>query len=265
MPEYLRRSAFNNITKVSKVGSKSEEEFDLEAGLNLLFFYNALDKGEFAGRENDWVTVYNQRIIEYGQMYDDETLNYILKTKPGAVQIPVDQTKLPRSPPARLVTVQRVNNGEDYKIRVRVRRPNENLFAQINYDFYDTQRNNKLYTCVLDTGAQETILPYYVKETLGTVGWSSCQRMAGGYGYPALMIGATDVFMVSIGDDNNWTKWVPAKIQVWEEYPGNQVGDALVGNDVTDQLAYLHEPVNPIKFLDVRDEVRLTTFVGTCS
>ena len=56
MPEYLRRSAFNNI---AKVGSKSDEELGLEVGLNLLFFYKAFDKGEFAGRENDWVTVHN--------------------------------------------------------------------------------------------------------------------------------------------------------------------------------------------------------------
>ncbi|CAB4402301.1 unnamed protein product [Rhizophagus irregularis] len=72
MPEYLRRSAFNSITKV---GSKSDEKFDLEVGLNLLFFYNALDK--------------------------------------------VDQTKLPRSPPARMVTVRRVNNGDDYKLKFK--------------------------------------------------------------------------------------------------------------------------------------------------
>ena len=102
MPEYLRRSAFNNITKV---GSKSDEEFGLEVGLNLLFFYKAFDKGEFAGRENDWVTVHNQRIIEYGQMYDDDKLSYILETMPGAVQIPVSQKKLPHCPLARMVTV----------------------------------------------------------------------------------------------------------------------------------------------------------------
>jgi hypothetical protein len=59
MPDYLRRSAFNNITKV---GSESDKEFGLEVGLNLLFFYNKLDNGEFAGHENDWVTVHNQRI-----------------------------------------------------------------------------------------------------------------------------------------------------------------------------------------------------------
>ncbi|GES89486.1 hypothetical protein GLOIN_2v1480732 [Rhizophagus clarus] len=216
MPEHLRRSAFNNITKV---GSKSSEELGLEVGLNLLFFYNALDKGEFAGRENDWVTIHNQKIIEYGQKYDYVKMGSILKIMPDAIQIPVDQTKLPRCPPARMVTVRRVNNGDDYKIRVRVKRPNENLIVQIPYDFYDAKRN-KLYSCVLDTGAPETILPYYVKETLGDAGWDNYQC---------------------------------------------QVEDALVGNDFTDQLAYLHEPFSPVKFLDVGDEVRLATFVGTCS
>ena len=103
----------------------------------------------------------------------------------------------------------------------------------------DTKRNNKVYACVLDTGASETILPYYIKEMLGNVGWNTFKRRADGYGHPALMIGASEDFMVSIGDNNNWTKWVPAEIQVWEEYPGNQVEDALVGNDMTDQLAYL--------------------------
>ncbi|RGB24831.1 hypothetical protein C1646_772560 [Rhizophagus diaphanus] len=43
------------------------------------------------------------RLVQYyGQKYDDDKLNSILKTMPGAVQIPVDQTKLPRSPPARM-------------------------------------------------------------------------------------------------------------------------------------------------------------------
>ncbi|CAG8678903.1 8849_t:CDS:2, partial [Ambispora leptoticha] len=94
--------------------------------------------------------VHNQRVIEYGQMYDDDDkLDQILEAMPGALQIPVDQTKLPRNPPAKMVTVQRINNGNDYKVRVRIRRPNEGLIVQINHDFYDTQRK-KLYTCVVD-------------------------------------------------------------------------------------------------------------------
>src|SRR2546421_7270603 len=107
MPEYLRRSTFNYITTV---GSKSEEEFGLEVGLNLLLFYNALDKDEFARYENDWVTIHNQRIIECGQMYDDDKLTCILKAMPGAVQLSVDQTKLSYCKPARMVTVQYVND-----------------------------------------------------------------------------------------------------------------------------------------------------------
>ncbi|CAG8635414.1 7690_t:CDS:1, partial [Scutellospora calospora] len=52
-------------------------------------------------------------------------------------------------------------------------------------------------------------------------------------------------------------KWVQAKILLWEDDPGNQVEYALVGNDVTDKLAYVHEPGNPLK-------TRLTTFLNTC-
>ncbi|CAG8810229.1 35712_t:CDS:2, partial [Racocetra persica] len=137
MPEYLRRSAFENIADV-------EFEFDNEVGYNLLFFYNALDKSEFAGHESEWVTIHKQRVIEYRQRYDDDKLNYILETMPGTVQVPVDQTRLSCNPPAKMVIVQRTDNGDDYKVE-----------------------------------------------------------------------------------------------------------HALIGNDVTDQLAYVHEPGNPLKFLDV--------------
>src|SRR5689334_9563097 len=98
MPEYLRESAFENIADV-------DFEFDDEVGFNLLFFYNALDNGEFSEHKNEWVTVHKQRVIEYGQRYDDDKLSCILETMPGAVQIPVDQKCLPRNPPAKMVIV----------------------------------------------------------------------------------------------------------------------------------------------------------------
>ncbi|CAG8503406.1 9180_t:CDS:2 [Acaulospora morrowiae] len=253
MPKYLRSHAFRNI-------ADREFEYDEEAGLNIIFFYNALDRGEFSGHENEWVTVHHQKIIECGQEYSDDQLDHVLETLPGAIQLPVDQTRLPRSPPAKMVIGQRANNGEDYKIRVRVRRPGEsNIVAQLTYDFYDTRNNNKKYTCVIDTGAPNTILPYHVKRVLGSRGWSTIPRIAGGYGAPAEQICASKIFEVSIGDDNNWTKWVQARILLWQEKPGNQVEYALVGNDVTDQLAYAHEPRNPLKFLNIADETRLTT------
>ncbi|CAB4382494.1 unnamed protein product [Rhizophagus irregularis] len=55
MPEYIRRGTFMYII------DDDDQEFGLEVGLNHLFFYNALDNGEFAGHENEWVTVHNQR------------------------------------------------------------------------------------------------------------------------------------------------------------------------------------------------------------
>ncbi|CAG8477678.1 14965_t:CDS:1, partial [Racocetra persica] len=89
-------------------------------------------------------------------------------------------------------------------------------------------------------------------------------RRAGGYGAPAEQVCASRMFEVSIGDDHNWSKWVQAKILLWENDPGNQVEYALVGNDVTDKLAYVHEPGNSLKFLDIGDETKLTTFLNTC-
>ena len=53
MLAYLKRSAFNYITDDE---SESNKEFGLEVGLNFLFFYNALDKSEFAEHKNEWVT-----------------------------------------------------------------------------------------------------------------------------------------------------------------------------------------------------------------
>jgi hypothetical protein len=72
------------------------------------------------------------------------------------------------------------------------------------------------------------------------------------------------MFEVRIGDDHNWSKWVQTKIAVWEIDPGDEVEDALIGNDVTDQLAYVHEPKSPLKILDIVDEGRLTQFLSEC-
>ena len=52
-------------------------------------------------------------------------------------------------------------------VRIRVKRPREGLIALLEYDFYDIENKNKKYTCVIDTGAPQTILPFYIKRTLG--------------------------------------------------------------------------------------------------
>src|SRR5437773_2303577 len=108
MPEYIRRHAFIKIADV-------EFELDDEIGFNFIFFYNALDRGEFTGHENEWVTVHNQKVIEYGkEKYSDDQMDYVLEIMPSAIQLPVDQERLPRSKPAKVVNPQHANSG-DYK------------------------------------------------------------------------------------------------------------------------------------------------------
>ncbi|KAF0373743.1 ATP dependent DNA helicase [Gigaspora margarita] len=199
MPEYLRKDAFIKIADV-------DLEFEDEVGFNMIFFYNTLDRGEFVGHEDKWVTVNDQKVIEYGKEYSNDQLNSVFKIMPNAIQLPVDQTRLLQSKPTKMVIAQRTNNGDDHK------------------------------------------------------GWSSIVVIAKDYSTPTRHIHASMMFKVSIGDDYNWTKWVQAKILLWEGDPGNQVEYALVGNDVIDQLAYIHEPENPLKFLNLEDETRLTIF-----
>ncbi|CAG8738090.1 uncharacterized protein OCT59_004638 [Rhizophagus irregularis] len=260
MPEYIRRYCFHQIT-----GTGSN--IDVQSGRDIIFFYNALKRGEFLGHENDWVTVYNQEIKAYGKEYSDDELNHIFKEMPGAIQLPVNQKSLPRSKKRKMVTTKRViDNGCDYKSRVGVRRPEEpELVALINYNLYDRYDNHKKYECVIDTGAPSTIFPFQIKRTLGDEGWNLRPIAGSGYGGGVTEIHANKMFEVHLSDRCNWTKWVPAKITVCDQKPGDEVEHALIGNDVTDQLAYAHEPNRPIKFLDSTDEEKLTQFLSTCN
>ncbi|POG59830.1 hypothetical protein GLOIN_2v1487515 [Rhizophagus irregularis DAOM 181602=DAOM 197198] len=210
MPEHMRRHCFFKITDYQS------NIDDVQIGCNTIFFYNVLDKGGFLGHENDWVTVYNQKIIEYGEKYSDYEFMQIFEKMPGVVQLPVNQENLPRSERRRMV-------------KACVKRPGEpGLFAQIDYDFYDIDNNNKRYQCVIDTDA----------------------IASSGYGEGALKYHSYKMFEIWIGDDHNWSKWVQTKIAVWEADSGDQVEDILIGNNITDQLAYVYKPKSPLKFLD---------------
>ncbi|RGB23176.1 hypothetical protein C1646_677307 [Rhizophagus diaphanus] len=101
--------------------------------------------------------------------------------------------------------------------------------------------------------------------TLGDEGWNLRPIAGSGYGGGVAEIHASKMFEVRLGDKRNWTKWVQAKIAVWDQKPGDEIEYALIGNDVTDQLAYAHEPNRPIKFLDSTDEEKLTQFLSTCN
>ncbi|CAG8644888.1 12763_t:CDS:2 [Ambispora gerdemannii] len=51
----------------------------------------------------------------------------------------------------------------------------------------------------------------------------------------------------------------------WVTVHNQKVGCALIGNDITNQLAYVHEVGKPINFLDRQDEPKLTKFLRECS
>ena len=59
------------------------------------------------------MTVHNQKIAEYGKEY--AMINWTTFS-PGAIQLPVDQTRLPCSKPAKMAISQRANSGDDYKV-----------------------------------------------------------------------------------------------------------------------------------------------------
>ncbi|CAG8710719.1 4435_t:CDS:2 [Gigaspora margarita] len=55
---------------LNDVGSCDED--DIKTAYNYLVFFNCLDKGKFNKYMNNWVLVYNQEVIEYGQEYTKE-------------------------------------------------------------------------------------------------------------------------------------------------------------------------------------------------
>ncbi|CAG8487151.1 7447_t:CDS:2 [Paraglomus occultum] len=91
---FLARNCQNASGGMPRKIADIEFEFDDEIGFNFIFFYNALDKGEFAGQMINWTTFLR--------------LCLVLS----------DQTRLPCSKPAKMVISQRTNNGADYKSRI---------------------------------------------------------------------------------------------------------------------------------------------------
>ncbi|RIB22623.1 hypothetical protein C2G38_2033414 [Gigaspora rosea] len=71
-----------------------------KAAYNYLVFFDCLDKGEFAMHMDEWVLVYQQKVIEYGQEYTEEQwLEY--EEKPGAIYLPAYLSKHINAKPAR--------------------------------------------------------------------------------------------------------------------------------------------------------------------
>jgi len=155
-------------------------------------------------------------------------------------------------------------NTSTIKVRIQVRRLGTTNSVILKYNLRDSAENNKLYKTVIDSGAPETTLPYYVRSTLGKTGWRTRGVDANGYGYPARVFYASSTFEVAIGDNNGWSKWVSINtLRVWQRAPGDQVDSSLVGTDVLDQFSFVHEPNQGYKFLRQTDEIALTNFMAS--
>ncbi|RHZ72555.1 hypothetical protein Glove_242g2 [Diversispora epigaea] len=248
-------------------------EDDQEHALNCLHFYQILDKGQFNNHKKDWVLIYKQKVVKYGNEYTDQQLSDLDQKMPGAIYFPVDpllREKIvnPKIPAARAVHSQRSVNGDEYMIKVRIKRVglNDTSSVMFDYQFIEKKDKNKLYKTILDTGSPETVLPYEICRRIGKKGWHSLRVIATGYGKPAKLNLAKDSFEISIGDNNNWSDWVIIKtLRAWEAFPGDQIDSSLIGNDVLDQLIYVHCKEGELLFLEHRHEKNLANFLDNLS
>ncbi|RHZ80848.1 hypothetical protein Glove_131g94 [Diversispora epigaea] len=246
------------------IGDDSALEFDDEAGLNLISFFDNLDRGTFDEHKDSWVLIYKQEVKKYGSEYTSKELWDLENEMPGAIYLPVDTKRredLVKVAPARTVNAR--HNEDEHMVRIRVRNLNTNKIVTIDYNFRDPVENNKLYKSVIDSGAPETTLPYYVRSTLGRQGWNPTSKIARGYGAPSRVFIATASFEMAIGDNNNWSKWVTIDtLRVWQRDPGPHIDSSLVGCDVLDQFFFVHQPNQGYKLLRATDEISLINFIN---
>ncbi|GBC24239.2 TPR domain-containing protein [Rhizophagus irregularis DAOM 181602=DAOM 197198] len=139
----MRRHCFFRIT---------DNESNIDDVHNIIFFYNALDIGEFLGHENDWVTVYNQKIIEYGKEYSDDELIQIFEKMSGVIQLPVNQKSLPRSEKRKMILVSLVKDKKDWHL--------DEMDDEMERAYGYSMKNVKVEkSIVFVRGKQYTILP----------------------------------------------------------------------------------------------------------
>jgi hypothetical protein len=103
----------NRSTAFFYLADESALEFDDEAALNLIFFFNNIDKGTFDEHKDDYVLVYKQEVKNYGTSeYTSKELDDLEDEMPGAIYLPVDKSRrdsAAKSPPARTVSAHRAN------------------------------------------------------------------------------------------------------------------------------------------------------------
>lgn len=96
-------------------------ESDREFALNVIYFYDSLEKGLFNDHGENWVLVHKQKVVKYGGTITNQQIEALELEMPGALYLPVDpllREKIvnPKILPARAVHSQRSNNGEEYMV-----------------------------------------------------------------------------------------------------------------------------------------------------
>ncbi|RGB37235.1 hypothetical protein C1646_757191 [Rhizophagus diaphanus] len=93
------------------LADESALEYDDESALNLIFFYNNIDKGTFDEHKDGYVLVHKQEVKKYGtSKYTSKELEDLEDEMPGAIYLPVDKSRrdnAEKSPSARTVSAHR--------------------------------------------------------------------------------------------------------------------------------------------------------------
>ena len=113
MPRYTRDQVFWSFSDIDVT------EDDQEYALNSVYFYDSLDKGLLNEHKEDWVLVYKQRIVKYGEKKTNKQLSDLDREMPGALYLPVDsllRDKIAKIPAARAVLSQRSGDGGEYMV-----------------------------------------------------------------------------------------------------------------------------------------------------
>ena len=115
MPQITRDQVFWVFTDIDVT------EDDQEYVLNCIYFYDSLDKGLFDEHKKDWVLVYKQSVVEYGEKKSNQQLLDLDCEMPGTLYLPVDSLLReefinPKIPAARTVLSQHSTDGGEYMV-----------------------------------------------------------------------------------------------------------------------------------------------------
>jgi hypothetical protein len=108
------------------------------------------------------------------------------------------------------------------------------------------------FRMVIDTGADTTIMPFFMRQRLQSSreGWRNERIDAYGYGEGVTIYQASRPWLVCIGDGNSWSNWVRTQeIYSWQRDSPNNIDCGLVGYDVLNNIPHYKPVRGPYVFL----------------